>query len=86
MEQNMAPTSNKNEVIVTYQLFHRISLANGLVARMSSFPVSMHKFKEHCEIIITECKGYVLKHFLLYVKPKLKKLKVKIKKYVNTLF
>jgi len=46
----------------------------------------MHKFKEHCEIIITECKGYVLKHFLLYVKPKLKKLKVKIKKYVNTLF
>jgi len=28
----------------------------------------MYKFKEHCEIIITESKGYVLKHFLLYVK------------------
>lgn len=34
----MPATSNKNEVIVKYQLFQRISLAYGFVANISSFP------------------------------------------------
>ena len=50
---NKDPMSIKKVVNVKYQLFHRISFANGLVARISSFPVSMYKNKEHSEIIIT---------------------------------
>ena len=54
MVQYMLPISKKNEVIVVYQLLHRISLANGFVANISSFPVSMCKFKQHSEIIIVK--------------------------------
>jgi hypothetical protein len=41
----IVPISNRKVVIVKYQLFHRISFAKGFVARISSLPVSMHKFK-----------------------------------------
>ena len=42
---NTAAISRKSEVIVCHQLFQRISFANGFVARISSFPVSIYEFK-----------------------------------------